>query len=38
MKIPLESTRAFPKFNMISLALGEELSKFLKDSCRVDLI
>ena len=38
MKVPLESTRAFPKFDMISLALGEELPKFLKNSCRVDLI
>ena len=35
---PLELTRAFPKFDMISLALGEELPKFLKDSYRVDLI
>ena len=38
MKVPLESTRAFPKFDMISLILGEELPKFFKDSYRVDLI
>ena len=38
MKIPLESTRAFPKFDVISLASGEELPKFIEDSCHVDLI
>ena len=38
MKVPLESTRAFPKFDMISLAIGEELPKFFKNSYRVDLI
>ena len=38
MKVLLELTRAFSKFNMISLVLREELPKFLKDSCRVDLI
>jgi len=38
MKVPLESTRALPKFNMISLALGEELPKFFKDSYSMDLI
>jgi len=38
MKVPLELTREFPKFDMISLVLGEELPKFFKDSCRVDLI
>ena len=38
MKISLESTRAFPKFDVISLASGEELLKFIEDSCHVDLI
>jgi len=38
MEVPLELTRALPKFNMISLALGEELPKFFKDSCSMDLI
>jgi len=38
MEVPLESTRALPKFNMISLALGEELPKFFKDSCSMNLI
>ena len=38
MKVPLKSTRALPKFDMISLALGEELPKFFKDSCSMDLI
>jgi len=38
MEVLLESIRALPKFDMISLALGEELPKFFKDSCSVDLI
>ena len=38
MKVPLESTRALPEFNVISLTLGEELPKFFKDSCSIDLI
>jgi len=38
MKVLLESTRALPEFNMISLILGEKLLKFFKDSCSVDLI
>jgi len=38
VKIPLESTRAFPKFDVISLASGEELPKFIEDSCHVNLV
>ena len=38
MKFPLELTRALPEFDMISLTLGEELPKFFKNSCSMDLI
>ena len=38
MKVPLESTKAPLEFDMISLTLGEELPKFFKDSCNMDLI
>ena len=38
MKSLLESTRAFPKFDMISLASSKKLPKFAKDGCHVDLI
>jgi len=38
VKIPLELTRAFPKFDVISLTSGEELPKFIEDSCHVSLI
>ena len=38
MKVPFEMARAFPKLNMILLAFGEELPKFFKDSCGVDLV
>ena len=38
MKILLELTRTFPKFDVISLASGEKLLKFIENSCHVDLI
>jgi len=34
---PPESTRAFPKFNMVSLAGSKKLPKFIKDGRHVDL-
>ena len=38
MKSPSESTRAFPNFNVISLAGSKKLPKFIKDGRHVDLI
>ena len=38
VKSPPESTRAFPKFDVISLAGSKKLSKFIKDGRHVDLI
>ena len=38
VKSPLESTRIFPKFDMISLASSKKLPKFTKNGCYVDLI
>ena len=38
MKSPLESARAFPKFNRISLVYSKKLLKFAKDGCCMDLI
>ena len=38
MKSPPESTRAFPKFNVISLVGSKKLPKFIKDGRYVDLI
>ena len=38
MKSPLESARAFPKFDRISLACSKKLPKFTKDGCHIDLI
>ena len=38
MKSPPELTRAFPKFNVISLAGSKKLPKFIKDGSCVDLI
>jgi len=38
VKSPPESTRAFPKFNVISLASSKKLPKFIKDGRHVDLI
>ena len=38
MEFPPESTRAFPKFDVIFLAFSEKLPKFVKDDRHVDLI
>jgi len=38
VKSPSESTRAFPKFNVIFLAGSKKLPKFIKDGRHVDLI
>ena len=38
MKSSPESTRAFPKFDVISLAGSKKLPKFIKDGRHVDLI
>ena len=38
MKFLPESTRIFPKFNVISLADSKKLLKFIKDGRHVDLI
>ena len=38
VKSPPELTRAFPKFDVISLAGSKKLSKFIKDGRHVDLI
>ena len=38
MKSPLESARAFPKFDRIFLACSKKLLKFAKDGCYIDLI
>ena len=38
VKSPLESARAFPKFERISLVYSKKLLKFTKDGCHIDLI
>ena len=38
VKSPLESARAFPKFDRISLVCSKKLLKFAKDGCYMDLI
>ena len=38
MKFLPESTRIFPKFNVISLADSKKLLKFIKDGGHIDLI
>jgi len=38
VEFPPESTRAFPKFNVVSLVGSKKLPKFIKDGRHVDLI